>query len=767
MTEGPLHILLVEDEDAHSELVARAFAARAPHVRLSVARSLEQARQLLQREPRPSAAIVDWRLPDGDGLELLSGPADTPRLPLVLMTSHGNERVAVDAIKAGALDYVVKTDASLADLPHTLVRALRQRRLEETLGELRTALSTTGQAFLESLVERLAATLRARVAFVGELRPGHRVGTLARCLDGRLATNIEYALQGSPCENVVSGKPCFVPSRAAELYPDDTGLVALGAVSYLGLPLRSSRGDVIGLLVAVHDAPLDTTLNPEAILEIFAGRAAAELERLAAERALRASEERYHALVEHAPEAILVLDLDRMLITDVNPNAERLSGRSREELIGNLPFDLMPERQPDGQSSLRLGRRLVQAALAGGSPVAELTVLAADKSERLCEVRFASLPAVGQTLLRISLIDISVRKRLEQDLLQAAAEWRETFDGLPLGILAVDRAGRVRRANAAATTAAGRSSARELLGKDVAAIGSGEPWSSLAALVGGLSAGETSLGREVRDPDTLRSWLVQASALHDSHVTDYAIILNFQDVTSTVELRARLQQSETMAAIGSVVAGVAHEVRNPLFSISATLDAFEARFAEAEQYRRYLDLLRAEVERLTTLMKELLDWGRPIPLEIAEASVEDVLQASIRACAALASRRRVRIQQHVAGPLPHARVDPQRMGQVFQNLIENALHFSPADGEIAVELATVEEAGRHLRLSVRDSGPGFAPGDLPRLFEPFFTRRPGGTGLGLSIVRRILQDHGAEIEAGNHPQGGAVVTVRVPLAPAR
>jgi signal transduction histidine kinase len=276
--------------------------------------------------------------------------------------------------------------------------------------------------------------------------------------------------------------------------------------------------------------------------------------------------------------------------------------------------------------------------------------------------------------------------------------------------------------------------------------------------------GEAPASREVHDPHGRRSWLVQASALRDRHAADYAIVLSFQEVTATVELRQRLQQSETMAAIGSVVAGVAHEVRNPLFSISATLDAFEARFGEAQQYGRYLDLLRAEVRRLTTLMTELLEWGRPIPLELAVTPLDGVLDTAVRACEPLASRRRVRIRRRLAEALPPARVDPARMAQVFQNLIENAVHFSPAGGEITVELVGPEDAGAsHLQLSVRDAGPGIAPADLPRLFEPFFTRRPGGTGLGLSIVRRILQDHGAEIVAANHPQGGALVTVRIPL----
>jgi signal transduction histidine kinase len=106
--------------------------------------------------------------------------------------------------------------------------------------------------------------------------------------------------------------------------------------------------------------------------------------------------------------------------------------------------------------------------------------------------------------------------------------------------------------------------------------------------------------------------------------------------------------------------------------------------------------------------------------------------------------------------------DRARVSQVLQNLIENAVHFSPPGGRVEVALrAGGAGAERHVEASVKDSGPGFDPADLPRLFEPFFTRRRGGTGLGLSIVKRIVYDHGGDVTAENHAEGGAVVRVRL------
>ena len=112
-------------------------------------------------------------------------------------------------------------------------------------------------------------------------------------------------------------------------------------------------------------------------------------------------------------------------------------------------------------------------------------------------------------------------------------------------------------------------------------------------------------------------------------------VLNFQDVTETARLKEQLRQSETMAEIGSIVAGVAHEVRNPLFSISATLDAFESRFRNIEGHERYLAVLRGEIVRLTGLMSDLLDFGRPSRPDFSACDVEEVIEAAVSACGPL------------------------------------------------------------------------------------------------------------------------------------
>jgi signal transduction histidine kinase len=178
-----------------------------------------------------------------------------------------------------------------------------------------------------------------------------------------------------------------------------------------------------------------------------------------------------------------------------------------------------------------------------------------------------------------------------------------------------------------------------------------------------------------------------------------------------------------------------------------------------DSYERYFAVLRRDVARLRALMRDLLDYGKPAQLERVATPIEVVLEEALRACEPLA--RDLQVDKRVPAGLPDVLVDRQRMVQVFQNLVQNALQHSPDAGTVAVEAG---QAGTSVWVTVRDAGPGFAQDDLPRLFEPFFTRREGGTGLGLSIAQRIVELHGGEIAAANHEGSGALVKVSLPAS---
>jgi signal transduction histidine kinase len=228
-------------------------------------------------------------------------------------------------------------------------------------------------------------------------------------------------------------------------------------------------------------------------------------------------------------------------------------------------------------------------------------------------------------------------------------------------------------------------------------------------------------------------------------------------------LETSLRRAETMSAMGALVAGVAHEVRNPLFGILSVLDAMEARLGERTELQRYFPVLRDEASRLTRLMQELMEYGRPPNRELTPGPVAEVLAEALRHNESLALTSGVRLVNRTPADLPPVKLDRDRLLRVFQNLLENAIQHSSPTEEVVLETRVLGTNGEcWIECVIADSGPGFQADDLPHVFEPFFTRRRGGTGLGLSIVHQIAHEHGGELVAANRPEGGALVIVRLP-----
>ncbi len=348
-------------------------------------------------------------------------------------------------------------------------------------------------------------------------------------------------------------------------------------------------------------------------------------------------------------------------------------------------------------------------------------------------------------------------------LTRIASEWRETLDSIEWPILALDLERRITRLNRAAQKLAGLEF-HQLLGRPVGTVGSWQPWREISQMAGAVAEARTGASRHVTG-DRGRAWQVSASFSPNPSAEGIRIIVVARDVTAVAQLEAQLRRAETMAAMGTLVSGVAHEVRNPLFAISATVDAVEARFDDRDELGPFVATLRGEVERLRALMSDLLEYGKPPVLDLHDVDAGEVVARALRACEPLATQREVVVRNGVEPGLPKLRLDPGRIAQVVQNLVDNALHYSPAGAAVEIQTAIFPANGRDwLEISVADRGPGFRPEDLPRIFDPFYTRRRGGTGLGLSIARRIAEAHGGTVDARNGPEGGALMTLTLPLS---
>ncbi|MEA2462721.1 MAG: hypothetical protein QOJ98_468 [Acidobacteriota bacterium] len=345
---------------------------------------------------------------------------------------------------------------------------------------------------------------------------------------------------------------------------------------------------------------------------------------------------------------------------------------------------------------------------------------------------------------------------LLEQLHDAAEEWRETFDSIQAPIVITDDEACVLRMNAAALRLSRHDHYTEAVGQVLETLGTDAIWKELDALARASAGQREAISLQGVDADG-RSWDLLASRSARGQT-----IIIASDVTELVRMQDKLLRTERMSEMGALVAGVAHEVRNPLFGISATLDAFENHF-EMEEFREYITALREQVDRMSQLMHELLEYGRPFASVLHPECIAVVVNGSVANAGTLARQHHVTLQSTVPPSLVAVPMDRPRMAQVFDNLIANAIQYSSAGGTVSIS-AEVTDHARWARIAVQDRGPGFREDDLLRVFEPFFTRRRGGTGLGLSVVQRIVDEHGGTVVASNREGGGASMVVTLPIA---
>lgn len=229
------------------------------------------------------------------------------------------------------------------------------------------------------------------------------------------------------------------------------------------------------------------------------------------------------------------------------------------------------------------------------------------------------------------------------------------------------------------------------------------------------------------------------------------------------EAEERLREAQKMATLGAIVGAVAHEVRNPLFALAGTVDLIELAHGDRPELRVHLERLREQIDRVSALMRDLLEYGRPAAIEPTPTPLVSLIGRAVDWCSALARRRDVALRVSLPEPLPPILTAGDRLAQAFHNLLDNAIRHSPDHGVVSITAAPSQRAGLpRVEVVVSDSGTGMSQEELAHAFEPFFSHRRGGTGLGLPIAMRIVEEHAGTIALSNAAGGGTMVTVSLP-----
>ncbi len=380
-----------------------------------------------------------------------------------------------------------------------------------------------------------------------------------------------------------------------------------------------------------------------------------------------------------------------------------------------------------------------------------------------------ALATLGSHALAFVLVAVLARrlardiKRGQQELHELGEIHRRIFDNVSSGLLTVTDDSRVTSFNREAERITGLT-AREVVGLPLA-----DCLPELGEVLAGGGVGEPelvpedsprrSLSFRSRSGESLHLGL-SLSVLRDAGGQAEGSVVIFQDLTRLVEIEDELRRSERLAAVGQLAAGLAHEIRNPLASLSGAMELLEPELPElGARFPRLFGIVRRETERLDRLVTRFLDYARPGRLRLECCPLAAVLE-EIAELLASSQHHSTKLVLEL-GPAVEVDGDPDALRQVFWNLVLNAVEADPLDRLVRVRAA--REGGR-VRVEIEDRGTGIDPEMIDRIFEPFFTTKPKGTGLGLATVHQLVERQGGSLQVTSQLGSGTTVTVLLTAA---
>ena len=345
---------------------------------------------------------------------------------------------------------------------------------------------------------------------------------------------------------------------------------------------------------------------------------------------------------------------------------------------------------------------------------------------------------------------------------------RSILQSIPTGVLTINRNGVVTAVNPTAEAVLKRR-AGDLLGHSYESVfGNGEIIREVLdeALRNNkhMSQKDVPYGGINGRPQTIR---VSTVELRGDDGRPAGVLLQAQDVTEWLGLEQRVRVAEKLAALHTLSAGVAHELRNPLSAMDLNLHLLQEELQDqgplTSRTAHYVQVLNAECRRLSAILDNFMKFARPSSLSAHDVDVHRIIEHIAALMQLEAQEHKIHLEHTIEDDLPTVLGDETQISQALVNVVVNAFHAMAGGGRCHIAATTcVSEGTRWVELSVRDTGVGIPEEALPRLFDPFYTTKTSGSGLGLAIAYRIMQDHGGGISVSSVPGSGTAVTLRFP-----
>ena len=477
---------------------------------------------------------------------------------------------------------------------------------------------------------------------------------------------------------------------------------------------------------------------------------------------LRESEERYYDLYENVPDMYHTIN-KKGIIIECNKTESEMLGYPKEELIGKSVFDIQTEE------SRKAGKKAMGKLFRSGE-IKGLELQFVKKSGDVMDVSINATVIYdknGKAIGTRSVIrDITKKNRMMEIIKNSNFKLHAIFDAITDGICLIDRNFTIQNINKSVPKYFG-SSPVDFIGKRCyIAFEEGGKRCEGCNVIKTFDTGEPVNYTRIRRLKDGTSVELEVSAfpVKGKKGKIEQVVYYMKDVTEKKRLERQMESSRKLASLGEIVAGVTHEVRNPLQNILTGIDLLEL---EAKKKGLGLDILknlRSFTGDMDFIIQELLDYSKPVKLELKEWAITDVVSGIIDTFEEQMKKGKIKVLKNYEKDLKRVYIDVRRIRQSLRNIIANSMHAMPDGGEFTATISSHHnQRGEFINIRFLDSGHGISKKDIERVFEPFFSTEADGMGMGLAVAKRFVELHNGEIAVNSEEGKGCEVTILLPI----